>query len=133
MTTARGTATFTSWVEDPPYDGDAGLPRLASATVAFEYQGDLVATSTGRYVLSYGPDGAGVGVGYEELTGSLGGAEGTMVLRHEDVFDERGVVTRWTIVEGSGTGAFAGYTGEGGFEAPHGSASWDWALDYRAP
>jgi hypothetical protein len=118
MTTATGNATFTSWDEDPSYDGDAPLPRLASATVAFTYEGDLQGTSTSRSVLAYGADGSGTGVGFEEFHGTLAGVEGTLVLRHEDVFGADGVV---------------GYTGSGGYEVGHGTSNWAWALDYEAP
>ena len=128
-TTATGTATFKSWDEYPPYDGDAPLPRLASATVVFTYEGDLEGTSTSRSVLAYGADGSGTALGFEEFTGSLGGVEGTLVLRHEDAFGADGVTTRWEIVEGSGTG----YTGSGGYQVGHGSSNWPWTLDYRAP
>lgn len=38
MTTiASATATFTTWDEDPSWEGDPPLPRLAQATVAFRY------------------------------------------------------------------------------------------------
>jgi hypothetical protein len=133
MTTATGTATFTTWDEDPPYGEGAPLPRVASATVAFRYEGDLSGASTSRSVLSYGPDGAGTAVGFEEFRGRLGDVEGTFVLRHEDVFGPEGVTTRWEVVPGSGTGGLAGYTGSGGYQVGHGSSTWTWVLDYEAP
>ncbi|MPY95512.1 MAG: DUF3224 family protein [Acidimicrobiia bacterium] len=130
-TTATGTAKFTSWAEDPAFDGDAPLPRLAHATVSFEYEGDLAGSSSCRYVLSYGADGHGTAVGFEELTGSLGGVPGTIVLRHEASFGESGVTTRWSVVAGAGTGGLADVRGEGDYEASHGSSGWAYRLDYH--
>ncbi len=133
MTTATGTAKFTSWDEDPSFEGDAPLPRLAHATVAFEYQGDLNGTSTCYYVFSYGADGSGTAVGFEEVTGDLGGVGGTLVLRHEASFTAEGVETTWQVAPGASTGGLAGVTGSGGYTVGSGGSDWTWTLDYERP
>src|SRR5688500_5279793 len=102
------TMRFTSWDETPGFGPDAPLPRLATAEVAFAYDGALTATSTCRYVLSYGAGGTGEGRGYETATGRLGDDEGSFVLRHRALFTAEGVTTEAEVVEGSATGALAG-------------------------
>lgn len=125
----RGTATFTSWQEDPPYDGDAPLPRLAHARVAFAWEGDLTGTSTCEYAMRYGADGDGDSIGYEQVTATVDGRPATVVLRHQCRFAADAVETTWSIVGGTGTGALAGATGHGGFRAVHGEPRWSWTLD----
>lgn len=131
--TATGTARFSDWDEEPGWGPESPLPRLAHARVTFTYDGDLVGTSSSRSVLSYGPDGAGTGLGFETVRGSLGGVDGGFVLQHLDTFGPDGVTTEWTIVAGSGTGGLAGITGTGGYQVGHGTSEWTYALDYRLP
>jgi hypothetical protein len=128
----RGTATFTSWQEDPSYDGDAPLPRLAHARVAFAWEGDITGSSACEYAMRYGAGGDGDAVGYELITASLDGRAATVVLRHECRFAADAVETTWSIVEGTGTGALEGAGGTGGFRAAHGGSSWPWTLDLDA-
>jgi hypothetical protein len=126
--TLTATSTFTSWDEEPGFGEDAPTPRLAHATVAFTYSGELEATSEARFSLYYGPDGSGVSQGYEIVTGSRGGEEGTFVVHHVDAFDASGVRATYSVVEGSGTGAFAGLSGSGSYELGHGTKEWDWSI-----
>jgi len=127
-TPLTATATLTSWDETPGFGPDAPLPRLAHAEVGFGYEGQLTATSVCHYVLSYGADGAGEGVGYETVTGRRGDEEGTFVLRHTTEFGPDGVTGEATVVDGSGTGAFAGLTGSSRYQIGEGTQSWEWAL-----
>jgi len=131
--TANATMSFSSWDEDPGFGPDAPLPRLAQALVAFGYEGDLVATSSCRYSLSYGADGRGTAVGFEAIDGTLDGAVGGFVIRHEAAFTPDGVQLSFDVVEGSGTGALAGITGSGTSVADHGSQASPWTLTYQLP
>jgi len=125
------TMTFTNWDETPGFGPDAPLPRLAHADVAFAYSGALQATSACHYVLSYGTDGSGEGLGYETVSGrrEATGEEGTFVLRHESRFGPDGVDTDVTVVAGSGTGGFSDLSGAGHFAIGHGTQEWPWALE----
>ncbi|MDY7099993.1 MAG: DUF3224 domain-containing protein [Actinomycetota bacterium] len=127
----RGIATFSSWAEDPPYDGDAPLPRLAHARVAFTWAGDVAGTSTCEYAMRYGAAGDGDSVGYELVTATVDGEATSFVLRHECRFAADAVEVTWSIVEGTATGALEGATGTGGFRAAHGEPNWPWTLDVR--
>jgi len=131
MDTLTGTATFSSWDEEPGYDSGAPVPRLAHATVVFAYDGDLVGTSTCQYVLHYTDDAGGVAVGIERLDVRLGdgGPEGAVALHHETHFGAGGVDVTWSVVPGSGTGALAGLSGTGGFSSPPEGKEWTWRLE----
>lgn len=127
MTPLTATSAFTSWDEEPGW-GDAPVPRLAHAKVAFAYSGDLEATSEAHFVLHYGADGTGSSHGYELVTGTRDGEEGTFVVHHVDDFDAEGVSSAYAVVEGSGTGAFAGLAGSGTYRLGHGTKEWEWSL-----
>ncbi|QYG95440.1 DUF3224 domain-containing protein [Iamia sp. SCSIO 61187] len=128
MTPLTATSTFTSWDEEPGWGDDAPVPRLAHAKVVFAYTGDLEATSEAHFALYYRADGTGTSQGFEIVTGTRDGAEGTFVLHHVDDFDADGVRSTHTVVEGSGTGAFAGLTGSGSYQLGHGTKEWEWSL-----
>ena len=129
ITQLTGTATFTSWDEQPGWDSGAPVPRLAHTTVEFVFAGDIEATSTAQSVMHYTDDASGVSVGIERVEGLVAGQPGTLALRHEGTFDTAGVAIRWTVVPGSGTGALAGFAGTGGFTAPAHTKQWTWRLD----
>jgi hypothetical protein len=128
MTSLTATSTFTSWDEEPGWGDDAPLPRVAHAQVIFTYTGDIEATSDARLVLHYAADGTGKAHGFELVTGTRDGEEGTFVVRHEDDFGAGGVSSRYSVVEGSGTGAFAGLSGSGSYELGHGTKEWEWSI-----
>lgn len=132
MTTTRpaltATSTFTSWDEEPGWGDDAPLPRLAHAKVVFTHTGDIEATSEAHFALYYRADGTGTAHGYEMVTGTRDGEEGSFVLHHLDDFDPDGVTSTVTVVEGSGTGAFADLAGSGTHHMGEGTKEWEWAL-----
>lgn len=128
MTSLNATVTFTSWDEQPGWGDDAPLPRVASATVAFAYSGGIEATGDARLVLHYTADGSGVGHGFEMVTGTKDGEEGTFVLEHLDRFTAEGVSSTTTVVEGSGTGAFAGLSGASTHQLGEGTKEWEWSV-----
>jgi hypothetical protein len=129
ITQLTGTATFTSWDEEPGWDSGAPTPRLAHAMVTFVFSGDIEGTSSSQSVMHYADDASGVTVGIERLDGHVDGRPAGLVLRHEGTFDADGVVVRWSVVSGSGTGALAGFAGGGGFTATAHSKEWTWRLD----
>lgn len=135
MRTATGTATFTSWQEEPAHDSGAPLPRLAHATVTFAYEGDLIATSTCQYVMNYGANGESEFVGLESVAGSLQGRAGSFVLRHVGTYGPAGLDVAWTVLPGSGTDELSGLAGTGGYRVGAGEGEtdgvhrWPWTLE----
>ena len=128
MTTITATVSFTSWDEDPAWGPDAPLPRVAHAKVAFAYTEGIEATSDARLVLHYTADGTGTAHGFEMVTGTRDGEAGTFVLEHLDRFTAEGVASTTTVVEGSGTGAFAGLSGSSTHQLGEGTKEWAWSL-----
>jgi hypothetical protein len=60
-------------------------------------------------------------VGLQRIEGSMGDRSGSFVLTSNGTFDGKVAAGEMRIVDGSGTGDFAGIAGEGSFSAPHGS------------
>lgn len=128
MTDLTATCTFTSWDEEPGWGDDAPTPRLAHAKVAFAYTGGIEATSEAHFAMYYRADGTGTSHGYELITGTRDGEEGTFVVHHLDGFGPDGVDSTHTVVEGSGTGVFEGLTGSGTAHLAEGTKEWEWSL-----
>lgn len=128
LTPLTATSSFTSWDEEPTFGPDAPTPRLAHAEVAFTYAGDIEATSEAHLVLHYRADGTGTSQGFEMVTGTKGGEEGTFVVHHVHDFGAEGVSSRYSVVEGSGTGVFEGLSGSGSYQLGHGTEEWEWSI-----
>ncbi len=126
--TLTATSTFTSWDEEPGFGADAPTPRVARATVAFTYTGDIEASSEAHFALYYRADGTGTSQGLEMVTGTRDGDAGTFVVHHVDDFDADGVRSRYSVVPDSGTGAFAGLSGSGSYHLAEGTREWAWAI-----
>jgi uncharacterized protein DUF3224 len=112
MAHAEGTFTVRSWDENT-YQELEGNGKLTKAAVGFAFEGDLTAEASWDAVMCYRPDGTAVFTGYQHTTGTLGGREGSFVVRGDGEYADGEARTTWQIVEGSGTGALAGLTGSG--------------------
>jgi hypothetical protein len=119
MTNATGEFENTSWDEEP-FDERPGAGKLTRAAVGQKFTGDLTATATIQWLMAYRPDGTAEFVGIQRMDGALGGAQGTFVLESRGSFDGGVAKGTLSVVTGSGTGALAGLTGEGTFEAAKG-------------
>ena len=106
---------ITGW--DPVPDADEGEgPFLSEARVSKRYQGDLDGEGRVRLLMCRASaDGPLENAGYiasEQVSGTLGGREGTFVLHHWGIA-EAGAPPRTDghVVPGSGTGELAGLSG----------------------
>lgn len=108
----HATATFVieDWKNEPIDDGD-GTPR-ARAHVTKTFRGGLDGHSTAELLFAGTPvEGSRAYVGFERITGRLGGRAGTFLLQHcargrRDVQE-----AEWTIVADSGTAELTGLSG----------------------
>ena len=93
--------------------GETYFPKrgLSRAAVGYTYSGDIEGTSTLVYLMGY-RDGDDLVIGLERFEGSIGGQEGSCVLRHEAVHDATGVRGTVTVVPGMGTGGLERLSGE---------------------
>jgi Protein of unknown function (DUF3224) len=128
MPKLNGEFTLSSWEEDT-YAEREGERKLTRATVTQDLAGEVVGKGQVEWLMSYGEDGTAHFVGLQQFEGVIEGREGSIVL--ETIGDFDGTEATWTakVVEGSGTGGWAGMSGEGRFQAPYGPKA-SFTLDY---
>lgn len=126
---ASGTYGYTSW-DEGPYAELEGAPKLTHARITNTYRGDLEGEGTSEVLMVYPTGSTATYVGYERITGRLGGRSGSFVLQGVGTWEEGVARTTWTVVPGSGTGELTGLRGEGGYEAGHGQTEYPYRLDY---
>jgi hypothetical protein len=119
MTTLAGQFEVTSWNEEP-YAERAGQRKLTRASVTQRLTGGVTGTGAVEWLMSYQEDGTARFVGLQQLDGEIEGRTGTVVLDTVGDFDGKEAAGTWTIVPGSGTGAWAGMRGGGEYRAPIG-------------
>jgi hypothetical protein len=106
------------WEESPYETWDGG--KLTRAHVTYGYQGELDGEGAVEYLMAYHGEQSATFVGVERFTGRLAGREGTCVMRHVGASRPDGtVLDERQVVEGTGTGAFAGVRGTMRFESGH--------------
>ncbi len=129
MAHLEGTFEIASWDEQPDVEID-GDRRLTTAKVTQTFHGGIEGTGSVVWTMAYRADGTATVLGIQRVEGTAGDAEGSFVAQTVGSFD--GTVARgdWTVVEGLGTGAFAGITGTGSMEAPM-DATPTFSLDYE--
>jgi hypothetical protein len=112
--------------------GDMYYPKrgLTRATVGYTYQGEVEGSSTLTYLIAYKADAAPV-LGLEQFTGSIGGQEGSCVLRHTGSQDSGSVSAHLDVVPGMGTGGLTGLRGEAELRiAGHSENGYELVLSY---
>jgi hypothetical protein len=105
-----------SWDEQTFAEGE-GQPKLTHTVATKTFTGDIEGEATVQYLMIYRPDGSTQITGFERVAGSVGGREGSFVLRHEGTDKDGAAAVTCTVVSGSGTGELANLSGAGGFEA----------------
>lgn len=128
MAKLNGELTLSSW-DEKTYAEREGDRKLTRATVTQDLTGDVTGKAQVEWLMTYGPDGTAQFVGLQQLEGVLDGREGSVVLESSGEFDGKEATWTGRIVEGSGTGGWAGMHGEGRFHAPHGPTA-SFSLDY---
>jgi Protein of unknown function (DUF3224) len=119
--TAKATGTFnvTGWDESTYHDLE-GESKLTKARIDQAYSGDLEASGPWEGQMYYRPDGTAVYTGLQRLEGNLGGKSGAFVMESSGGYDGTTASNTWRVVEGSGTGGFAGLSGTGEASAEQG-------------
>jgi hypothetical protein len=121
MSTINATFEVTDW-QEAEFDASDAVAKLTKATVTKTYSGGLEGTSVTEWVMAYADDGTAAFVGIERFRAT---AEGdTLVLQHVGHYADGAATADLTVVEGAGTGTFAGVTGSGDLRAdPAGKVS----------
>jgi hypothetical protein len=109
---------------------DGGL-KLARASVADTFHGDIEGEATLEYLLAYREDGSASFVGLERVVGRVGSRSGSFVLQHSGTVEGGKVQATWSVLPGHGTGELQGLRGSGGYlwEGQHGQPT-SYTLDY---
>ena len=110
--TMRATGTFEVMLSPLSLEDAGEGGRLGRLAIEKRFHGDLEATSRGQ-MLSAGTatDGSAGYVAIEEVTGTLGGRQGTFVLQHSGTMTRGEPQLTITVVPDSGTGQLAGLAG----------------------
>ena len=92
-------ATFevNDWVETPL--DEVEMPKVTRAVVAKTYSGDIDGTSTTEWLMSYAEDGSATFVGMERISGTVGGRDGSFVVKHDGKYERW--CCRWSTHRGS--------------------------------
>lgn len=124
---AAGSFEITEWTEDRSLDegGDA----FVRTRVRKDFAGELTGTSTADLVMVHLAGDPVAYVGFERLTATVGGREGTFVLQHVAGVGPDGPSATWLVVPGSGGGGLAGISGTARIEQ-HEDGSHAFTLDY---
>ncbi|WP_022883562.1 DUF3224 domain-containing protein [Glaciibacter superstes] len=112
--------------------GETYYPKrgLTRADVTYIYTGDIEGTGSVAYLISYMPAPAPV-VGFERFEGSIGGHDGSCVLRHIGDQDAGSVTARLEVVPGLGTGGLTALRGEAELRiSGHAENGYELVLDY---
>ncbi|AVX03718.1 hypothetical protein MXMO3_01187 [Maritalea myrionectae] len=102
--------------------------KLSEALVKEEFDGDLKGSASIKMQIFYCEEGTAQYHGFRLFNGTLKGEQGTLTILETGTWTKDKATTNWQIVEGSGTGAFEGATGNGGYEAGH-TKQVDWHLE----
>jgi len=126
--TANARFAIQSWDEKPYGEGEE-RPKLARASVAKSYTGDIEGDGQVEYLMMYRTDGSAAFVGLERVVGRVGGKAGTFVLQRTGVFEGGLAKESYSVVPGSATGELQGLVGEGSSAVGHGMEH-PFTLDY---
>ena len=114
---AKGTLEITSWDEKPYLEIDDER-KLTTTTVTQTLKGDVVGEGSATWLAAYRADGTADFLGFQRIVGTIGDAEGSIVLRMSGGYDGSVARSDWEVVVGTGTGVLEAMTGSGVFEAP---------------
>ncbi|MCF4099131.1 DUF3224 domain-containing protein [Maritalea mediterranea] len=124
-----GTYTHLSW-DETMIEQVNETQKLSEALVKEEFDGDLQGSASIKMQLFYCDDATAHYHGFRLFNGSHNGKSGTMTILETGTWVKDKATTHWQIVDGSGTGAFEGAAGQGGYEAGH-TKQVNWHLDVQ--
>ncbi|HEY4394720.1 MAG TPA: DUF3224 domain-containing protein [Polyangia bacterium] len=108
------------------WDEVAGAPALVEVQLTEAFTGDIEGEGTARVMQAARPDGGATFTGIERVRGSIAGRRGTFLLQVRGTVAGQEMHADWFVIEGSGTEALAGLSGDGGFRAELGRQGTVW-------
>ena len=105
---------------------------LGRMSLAKEFTGDIVGTSSGQMLTALTPTKGSAGyVAMERVSGTLHGKRGSFILQHSGTMKEGQQTLSISVVPGSGTGSLAGIEGVLKLEIVDGNHNYE--LEYMLP
>lgn len=129
MPQAKGIFEIKGW-DEKTYEELPNGGKLSEAKVTQRFSGDITGDGSVIWLMGYPKAKTARFVGMQRIVGAIGGRKGSFLVETIGEFDGTVAKARWSIVPGSGTDALAGISGEGMFEAPHGSKA-EYRIDYE--
>jgi len=131
MPRIEGTYAMTDWKEEPVLDGESDR-KITRVHAGGTWHGPIEGKAETVYLIAY-LDKTGVPFsGFLRFAGRWGDVEGSFTIAESGLADAAAATSEWLVVEGSGTGGFAGITGTGGFRADEG-LTFAFTLDFTLP
>ena len=128
---ATGRTDVTTYVPTT-FEELAEAPALVEVRLTERFSGDIEGEGTARVIQAARRDGWATFTGLERVRGSIAGRRGTFLLQVRGTVAGKEMRAEWFVVDGSGTEALAGLSGEGGFQAQlgqHGSVWLDCSFE----
>jgi hypothetical protein len=129
MAQAKGIFEISGW-DEKTYEELPNGGKLSEAKVTQRFSGDITGDGSVIWLMGYPSPKTARFVGMQRIVGAIGGRKGSFLAQTIGEFDGTVAKARWSIIQGSGTDALAGISGEGVFEAPHGSKA-EYRVDYE--
>lgn len=126
---ANGTVEMAGW-DETAYEEFEGGRKLTLTSVKQKFSGEIDGEGTASWLASYLPDGTAEYSGFQRIVGSIGGREGSVLLRMSGGYDGTTARSIWSVVEGMGTGELSSLTGTGANESDSDGRNTCW-LDYE--
>jgi hypothetical protein len=125
---AEGTIEMQDWDEQPLVTIDDDR-RITTTTVRQRFSGDIEGEGSATWLSVYLADGTAEYAGFQRIEGTVGGREGSVVLRMTGGYDGTVARSRWEAVPGAGTGDLESLSGTGRSDATS-DAPPPYSLDY---
>jgi uncharacterized protein DUF3224 len=128
MAEAKGIFEIKNW-DEKTYEELPNGGKLSEAKVTQKFTGDITGEGSVIWLMAYPEPKTAQFVGIQRIVGTIDGRKGSFVAETTGTFD--GTIAKWqcSIIEGSGTDELAGISGEGTFQAPHGSKA-EYEIEY---
>src|SRR4051794_8460787 len=109
---ANGKVEMAGWDEKPYDEFDDGR-KLTTTSVKQKFSGDIDGEGLATWLTTYLSDGTAEYAGFQRIVGSIGGRDGSIVLRVSGGYDGTTARSEWEVVQGMGTGELENLTGDG--------------------
>lgn len=125
----KGIFQITGW-DETPYLENADGSKQSLAKVTQNYSGSIEGSSVIHYLMAYESKHLAIFVGFETITASIEGKQGTFILQHKGKFENGIASSIFSVIPNSGTGDLSNIEGSGSFTSgAGGQANYDLSIN----